>query len=74
MNIRERVNGLLSEDCKDKLDGFEDFELQSIHKHTIMNGGCKIIDIYRNSRNHSVVELKIEKENGNKDAFSLILY
>ena len=53
--------------------GFDDFELQRIHEHTLMNDGCKIIDIYRNSRSHSVVELKIEKENGNKDAFCLIL-
>lgn len=73
MDIRERVNNLLSEDCKDKLDGFDDFELQRIHEHTLMNDGCKIIDIYRNSRSHSVVELKMEKENGNKDAFCLIL-
>lgn len=73
MNIRERVNELLSKDCKGKLDEFDDFELQSIHEHTLKNDGCKIIDIYRNSRSHSVVELKIEKENGNKDAFSLSL-
>lgn len=26
MNVRERVNELLSEDCKGKLDKFDDFE------------------------------------------------
>lgn len=73
MNIRERVNRLLSEDCKGKLEGFEDFELRSIYEHTFKNGGCKITRIYRNPQSHSVVELKIEKRNGDKGSFSLIL-
>lgn len=73
MNIRERVNRLLSEDCKGKLEEFEDFELQSIHDHTLMNDGCKITEVYRNLQSHSVIELKIEKRNGGKDSFSLIL-
>ena len=72
MNIREEVNRLLSEDCKGKLEGFEDFELQSIYEHTLKNGGCKITEVYRNSQSHSVVELIIENRNGGKDSFSLI--
>ena len=50
----------------------EDFELQSIHDHTLKNDGCKITEVYRNSQSHSVVELKIENRNGGKDSFSLI--
>ena len=73
MNIREKVNELLSDDCKGKLDEFDDFELQRIHEHTLKNDGCKITKIYRNSQSHSVVELKIEKRDGDKDTFSLIL-
>lgn len=42
MNIRERVNRLLSEDCKGKLEGFEDFELRSIYEHTFKMGDVKL--------------------------------